>query len=171
MLVEAEAFYGVGCRALNSGAGRSVCGEKQTLTFENALFNNPTLKNTVLKKYTFVARVHSRTGRAVCEGEASIDWAAWKSLSGSNLHPTKHLQCLTIYMYIVYTSAQKLKDYLHQVRMVQSTMLKSTAVKVWMGSSATTRVAESEWGGRGSSWPVCLELWLLTQNWPPPHTT
>ena len=173
MLVEAEAFYGVGCRALNPG--RAVCGEEQTLTFENALvnelFNNPTLKNTVLKKYTLVAGVDSRTGRAVCEGEASIDWAAWKSLSGSNLHPTKHLQCLTIYMYIVYTSAQNLKDYLHQVRMVQSTMLNSTAVKVWMGSSATTRVAESEWGGRGSSWPVCLELWLLTQNWPPPHTT
>ena len=75
MLVEAEAFYGVGCRALNPG--RAVCGEEQVLTFENALlktlFNNPTLKNTVLKKYTFVARVNSRTGRAVCEGEAGID--------------------------------------------------------------------------------------------------
>ena len=46
MLVEAEAFYGVGCRALNPG--RAVCGEEQLLTFENALFNNPTLKNTVL---------------------------------------------------------------------------------------------------------------------------
>ena len=73
MLVEAEAFYGVGCRALNPGAGRAVCGEEQVLTFENALFNNPTLKNTVLKKYTFVAGVDSRTGRAVCGGEASID--------------------------------------------------------------------------------------------------
>ena len=77
MLVEAEAFYGVGCRALNPGAGRAVCGEEQLLTFENALLNtllnNPTLKNTVLKKYTFVARVDSRTGRAVCGGEASID--------------------------------------------------------------------------------------------------
>ena len=43
MLVEAEAFYGVGCRALNPG--RAVCGEEQLLTFENALlntlFNNP----------------------------------------------------------------------------------------------------------------------------------
>ena len=73
MLVEAEAFYGVGRRALNPGAGRAVCGEEQVLTFENALLNNPTLKNTVLKKYTFVARVDSRLGRAVCEGEASTD--------------------------------------------------------------------------------------------------
>ena len=71
MLVEAEAFYGGGCRALNPG--RAVCGEEQVLTFENALLNNPTLKNTVLKKYTFVARVDSRTVRAVCGGEASID--------------------------------------------------------------------------------------------------